>query len=78
MLLKVSFYLNHPECKEMVLDEHSESDRMLKILSEYDNVKLMHFNLKRYVQNTTVAGLWVNGNIQNSNYPISHASDILR
>lgn len=62
----------------MVLDEDSESDKMLKVLSEYKNVKLMHFNLRKYVQNTKVEGLWVNGNIRNSNYPISHASDILR
>lgn len=62
----------------VIKDEHSESDRMLKVLSEYHNVKLMHFNLKRYVQDTKVEGLWVNGDIQNSNYPITHASDILR
>ncbi|KAL1488372.1 hypothetical protein ABEB36_014848 [Hypothenemus hampei] len=63
----------------LIVDYGSESDKFLHVLiTEYPNVKIQHFNIERYVQNTPVEDLWTSGKIYKSSYPIVHTSDALR
>lgn len=59
-------------------DENTESDRMLNVLSRYPNIKILHFNVRRYIKGSPVENLWTTGKIKESIYPIAHTSDILR
>lgn len=60
------------------VDEDTESDRMLNLLSSYPNIKILHFNVRRYIQGSPVENLWTTGKIKESIYPTAHTSDILR
>lgn len=60
------------------VDENTESDRMLTLLGSYPNIKILHFNVRRYIKDSPVENLWTTGKIKESIYPIAHTSDILR
>ncbi|XP_057669342.1 lactosylceramide 4-alpha-galactosyltransferase-like [Diorhabda carinulata] len=62
----------------IVKNEGDESDLFLSALLSYKNVKILHLNYERYINNTPVGNLWKYNKIQNSRYSLSHASDILR
>ncbi|CAG9764634.1 unnamed protein product [Ceutorhynchus assimilis] len=62
----------------IIKDEDSESDRILRVLKLYPNIKILHFNIKRFVQNSPVENLWTTGKIRVSLFPMAHTSDILR
>ncbi|XP_023016806.1 lactosylceramide 4-alpha-galactosyltransferase isoform X3 [Leptinotarsa decemlineata] len=55
-----------------------ESDRFLKALLSYKNVKMMHLDYEKYVEGTPVEHLYKSGIIEDSDYAMSHASDVLR
>lgn len=56
----------------------NESDLFLRALLNYKNVKILHLDFEKYINNTPVENLWMSENIQSSSYSVSHASDILR
>lgn len=58
--------------------EGTESDRFLKALMSYKNVRLHHLNYKAYTKDTPLEDLYESGRIEASNYAMSHASDVLR
>ncbi|KAK9883260.1 hypothetical protein WA026_001446 [Henosepilachna vigintioctopunctata] len=58
--------------------ENTESDRFLKALMSYDNVRINHLNYENYMKGTIVEELYSKGIIENSPYALEHASDILR
>ncbi|KAG5876026.1 hypothetical protein JTB14_009815 [Gonioctena quinquepunctata] len=55
-----------------------ESDRFLKALLSYKNIKIMHLDYGKYIDGTPVEHLFESGSIENSDYAMSHASDVLR
>ncbi|XP_050297520.1 lactosylceramide 4-alpha-galactosyltransferase-like isoform X2 [Anthonomus grandis grandis] len=59
-------------------DENTESDRIIKALQKYSNIKLMYYNVERFVQGSPVEPLWKSGRVKASNYPLAHISDVLR
>nr|AEE63354.1 unknown [Dendroctonus ponderosae] len=59
-------------------DENTQSDRLLHSLTAYPNVKLLHFDLQQFIQDSPVEELWSSGRIKESRYPVAHVSDILR
>lgn len=58
--------------------EGDESDNMLQALLKYKNVKIMHLDFEKYIEDTPLEKLYKSGLIQNSDYARSHASDVLR
>uniref|UniRef100_A0A6P7FTH1 Lactosylceramide 4-alpha-galactosyltransferase-like n=1 Tax=Diabrotica virgifera virgifera TaxID=50390 RepID=A0A6P7FTH1_DIAVI len=58
--------------------EGNESDHFLKSLLSYKNVRILHLNYGNYVKGTPLETLWTSGEIENSKYAVSHASDVLR
>ncbi|KAK9883262.1 hypothetical protein WA026_001447 [Henosepilachna vigintioctopunctata] len=58
--------------------EDTESDRFLKALLGYSNVRINHLNYEKYTKGTPVEELYSKGAIEASHYAMSHASDILR
>lgn len=56
----------------------SESDRFLKALMSYQNVKIHHLNYETYTKGTPLEDLYEDGTIEASQYAMSHASDVLR
>lgn len=59
-------------------DDKSESDRLIQNLWSYPNIKILHFNLEKFIRGTPVEKLWKNGEIQKSPFAVSHISDMLR
>lgn len=58
--------------------QNTESDRFLQVLLNYTNVKIMHLDYEKYTKDTLVEELYSSGKIEYSDYPRSHASDVLR
>ncbi|KAJ8957432.1 hypothetical protein NQ318_004912 [Aromia moschata] len=58
--------------------EDTQSDRILKALLSYENVNILHLDFEKYAKGTPVEELYERGLIENSAYPTSHASDVLR
>lgn len=58
--------------------ENSESDRFLRELMGYQNVKILHVDMKRYFTDSPVENLWKDGRMMESQYAQSHTSDVLR
>lgn len=61
-----------------ILFEDTESDRILKALMSYTNVKILHLDYEKYTKGTPVEELYQKGSIESSYYALSHASDVLR
>lgn len=55
-----------------------ESDKFIRALSHYDNIKLKRVFFKTYAKGSPVENLYLGGHIRHSDYPESHASDVLR
>nr|CAD7457263.1 unnamed protein product [Timema tahoe] len=51
---------------------------LLKELFHYNNIRLYHINMKRYLVETGLEGWLLEGHLNKSHYPIEHASDVLR
>ncbi|XP_066137544.1 lactosylceramide 4-alpha-galactosyltransferase-like [Euwallacea fornicatus] len=62
----------------VIKDENTVSDRILQLLSTFPNIKILHFNVNKYVKNSPVENLWAEEIIKKSSYPVAHASDVLR
>ncbi|XP_044759737.1 lactosylceramide 4-alpha-galactosyltransferase-like [Coccinella septempunctata] len=58
--------------------EGTESDRFLKSLMSYENVKILHLDYEKYTKGTPLEDLYESGRIEASQYAMSHASDVLR
>lgn len=58
--------------------QNTESDRMLKALLSYSNVKILHLNYERYTQKTPLEDIYKSRRVDFSYYAQSHASDVLR
>ncbi|XP_072381532.1 lactosylceramide 4-alpha-galactosyltransferase-like [Diabrotica undecimpunctata] len=58
--------------------EGDESDEILKALTSYKNIKIMHLDYEKYTNGTPVEALYKSGRIEGSKYVTSHASDVLR
>lgn len=59
-------------------DSGDKNEKFVKRLLSYKNIKIRHVNLKRYTKNTPLEEWYLSGKLQNSHFPVSHASDILR
>jgi len=57
----------------------AKSDRVEKLLQTYPNLELRHVSLDSlFSENSPIHSLWTSGRVQNSMWPISHTSDIVR
>lgn len=56
----------------------TESDKFLRVLLSYKNVKVHHLNFKRYLKGTPLNNIPEDERLDGSSYPVTHASDILR
>jgi lactosylceramide 4-alpha-galactosyltransferase len=55
-----------------------ENSDDLQILREYPNVKFRYVNINEFSKNTPLE-MWISsGSLSNSNYVVSHTSDVLR
>ncbi|XP_060522195.1 lactosylceramide 4-alpha-galactosyltransferase-like isoform X2 [Cylas formicarius] len=61
-----------------VKNQTRQSDRILKLLQAYPNVKILHVDLGQYMTGTPVENLWTTRQMQHSQYAQSHTSDVLR
>uniref|UniRef100_A0A6P7FXW3 Alpha-1,4-N-acetylglucosaminyltransferase-like n=1 Tax=Diabrotica virgifera virgifera TaxID=50390 RepID=A0A6P7FXW3_DIAVI len=62
----------------LIKSEGDESDKFLSVLQSYKNVKIMHLDYGKYTKGTPMEELYSSGKIENSQYAVSHASDVLR
>ncbi|XP_018322930.1 lactosylceramide 4-alpha-galactosyltransferase-like [Agrilus planipennis] len=60
------------------INNNTQSDRSIKALLTYPNIKFLHVNYNNYTEGTPVGNLYKSGKIETSYYAISHASDVLR
>nr|CAD7410760.1 unnamed protein product [Timema cristinae] len=51
---------------------------LLKELLHYNNIRLYHINMSRYLADTGMEGWLLEGHLNKSHDPIEHASDVLR
>ncbi|CAG9830874.1 unnamed protein product [Diabrotica balteata] len=58
--------------------EGDESDRFLKVLLSYPNVKILHLDYENYTRESPVEDLYRSGKIESSRHVVAHASDVLR
>ncbi|KAK9883259.1 hypothetical protein WA026_001445 [Henosepilachna vigintioctopunctata] len=58
--------------------EGTESDRFLQALLSYENIEINHLDYEKYTRGTPLEKLYSEGNIEASQYAMSHASDVLR
>ncbi|KAJ8979415.1 hypothetical protein NQ317_015847 [Molorchus minor] len=68
----------NPNFDVYLFGENTQSDRILKALLTYKNLNILHLDFEKYTKNTPVEDLYTSGAIENSDYPMSHASDVLR
>ncbi|XP_049820394.1 lactosylceramide 4-alpha-galactosyltransferase-like isoform X2 [Aethina tumida] len=61
-----------------IRNEGTESDRVISRLLSYKNVYIAHVNIWRIIKRSPVEKLFLSGKLENSTYPITHASDIIR
>lgn len=71
-------YLLYSSPGILKLKENTESDKFLKALLSYKNVKLLHLDYEKYTRNTPVEELYQSGKLEKSAYPWIHASDVVR
>ncbi|KAF5285513.1 hypothetical protein FQR65_LT13210 [Abscondita terminalis] len=62
----------------IIKHEDTESGRILNALLRYKNVHFYHLNYEKYTKDTPVENLYKELKVENSKYPQSHASDVLR
>ncbi|KAF2901170.1 hypothetical protein ILUMI_05017 [Ignelater luminosus] len=58
--------------------EDTTSDKFLKALLTYKNLKIYHLDFERYTKDTPLEDLYKSGQLESSSYAPSHASDVLR
>lgn len=63
---------------EVFKSENTDSDSYFTALQSYRNVKILHIDFEKYVNGTPVEHLYTSRKLQKSQYPTSHASDVLR
>lgn len=61
-----------------IKDDNTVSDRLLQILTNIVNVKVVRSNYARLLKGSVVEELYTKGRIQSSKYPVNIASDIAR
>ncbi|CAH0563715.1 unnamed protein product [Brassicogethes aeneus] len=62
----------------VIKNEGSEPDRLLEALLSYNNVKIYHVDVMKYVRDTPAEVLFLKERVQRSEYQVSHASDVMR